>query len=286
VLCSDRRIGITSIEAEPEIEKRIPVHRDWSLLYAADDYAAVFDIADFLKEKLPDLGVSVRKMSGELLAAYNRKRLEEANSIYLESRGHFQVPEETKPVISNKIAEYDFPLQIMVAGFDETGVARILTLEPRQGQPEERKIQRHDSPGFWAIGSGSDAAVHLLYRRNTGPKLPLRKALYFTLEAKYFGEEGASVGIDTDLSVRRHGVDPIIITENTIEELLIPEIVQKLEPKDLRPRHAAILNALEELRGHEEYAKVEAENKSQKKKKASEWKRAFMRNVFGEKGRK
>ncbi len=279
VLASDRMIGLTTVEAELEIEKRISIHPDWSLLYAGDDYTPVFDIADYIAERLDQTdAMSVLQVRDALLQSYNKKRLEEAEDIYIKSRGSFPIPEEIKLTLSNKVAEYQFSLDLLVAGFQGDGTVRIISLEPRR--TEDAKILRHDSPGFWAIGSGSEAAVQMLYRRKVSPTMPAREALYFTLEAKYFAESAFGVGPETDLSIRRRGMKPIIIGEDTIEEILFPEIIYKLEPKPLGIRHITILNHLNELEGRSDFQKIQYDTQAEQERKMTKFRRDFMQKVF------
>src|SRR5258708_61306 len=228
VLASDRMIGTVASEAEPEIPKRIQIHPEWILMYSAEDFSPVFEIADAIASQLDaSRAVTTKEVSDAIYGAYNNKRAEEAIQLYVTSRAatSFPIPDSIKPNISDRIAAHRLTLDLLVAGFDTSGDARLLSLDG-----SEMKVARRDSPGFWAIGSGSDAAMAMLFRRAYGPRLALRKALYYVLEAKYFGEEGSSVGPDTDLSIHRHGKEQIPIKEDTIEELLIPEIVQNLEP--------------------------------------------------------
>jgi hypothetical protein len=77
-------------------------------------------------------------------------------------------------------------------------------------------------------------------------------------------------------------MEPIFIREDTIEELLISEIAQKLEPKELTKKHTAILNALEELVGRREFEAVAWETKASKRKRASQWGRQFMAKLSGQ----
>ena len=92
----------------------------------------------------------------------------------------------------------------------------------------------------------------MLFYRDMSPKITAREALYYALEAKYFGEQASGVGTRTDMYIATS--DGRFITlddENTIEEKLIP-ICYALSPDRLRKRDRKVLNELSELQGFTE----------------------------------
>jgi len=150
-----------------------------------------------------------------------------------------------------------------VAGFDG-GKGYIFSL---YGDGMKRGIpQRYDIPGFDAIGSGSTAATYMMYYRDVSPKIPVREAVYYALEAKYFGEQATGVGESTDLFIARPNKELIQLNdEDTIEEKLIPVCYYCL-PNLLRTRDYAVLNSLPELEGFPEVKKPEKKKKTKPQK--------------------
>jgi hypothetical protein len=164
-----------------------------------------------------------------------------------------------------KIHGYNMGIELSVAGFD-AGKACIFSL---MGYGESRGLtNRFDIPGFEAVGSGSTGADYMMYYRHLGPKTPVREAVYYALEAKYFGEQASGVSASTDLFLARPGKellqlnDEETIDEETIDEKLIP-ICSALEPKDLRARDRRMLNDLSELKG---FPKIEVPKRRRKAK--------------------
>jgi 20S proteasome alpha/beta subunit len=81
------------------------------------------------------------------------------------------------------VREYELELELLIAGFDRNDMAQIFSLESRidRGEPK-----RHDL-GFYAIGSGSSNAEYILKFRELSPKTHVREALYYSVEAKFYG---------------------------------------------------------------------------------------------------
>src|SRR5260370_33967287 len=93
----------------------------------------------------------------------------------------------------------------------------------------------------------------MLFFKDVSQKLPVRAAVYYALEAKYFGEHASGVGESTDMFVLQfdgaivHFVQ--INDEKTIERKLMP-MCGRLEPRHVEEeKDIDILNALPELKG-------------------------------------
>jgi len=257
ILAADKMVGIGSIEAEPEVEKILPIHKDWRIMVAGNGISPVFDIVDAVKKEIArKQKASVTTMIDAVLQAYQAQRNTDATTVYLSPRGltlkEFKAERSKNPDsnfirgLDQEIYNHEFEMELLVAGFDQTGQGRIFSMRswPRRGSP-----RRHDIPGFHAIGSGSDAAIHMMYSRELGPLTPARKALYYVLEAKYFGERASGVGPKTDLYVLRQGRRPIKIPNDVIDSILIEKIAMKLEPRELGKRHLQLLNQLSGISG-------------------------------------
>jgi len=256
ILVADKMVGVGWVESELDITKMREIHKDWWMLFAGNDLTPVFDIVDYVKERLPAEGpATIKQVEEAVKTAVAQKRIENAEALYLTPIGwdiaRFN-SEEAHPLLANfmelqaKINDYSTGLELLIAGFD-SGKAHIFTLH--DGGETKGVPHRYDIPGFAAIGSGATGADYFMYYRHLGPNLPVREAVYYTLEAKYFGEQAGSVSASTDLFIARPGKKLLQFDDDeTIEEKLIP-ICTALEPKELRPRDLKTLNGLKELRG-------------------------------------
>jgi 20S proteasome alpha/beta subunit len=253
VLAADKMIGIGIIESQPDIEKLLQIHRDWWVMLAGNDIAPAFPVIDHAKKNLRQRStLSVDQVAAAVQKAYEQQRLSQAESLYLTPIGwrmsKFNVdsskkvlPKALRIQLYSAISKYELPIQLLVAGFDGRR-GRIFEI----GRQTKGIMQRHDLPGFAAIGSGGTGARYMLHYRRASPKNPLRQMLYHAIEAKYFGELASGVGSRTDLIVIRLRDKVIRFPENTIEKKLI-KLCQRLEPSDLTPKPVRELNELVEL---------------------------------------
>lgn len=258
VLTSDKMIGVGYIETEPDIKKLIELHKNWSVMFAGDDITPVSNIVDRAKATLAgDSSFSVQAVIDAMQASYEKERTDEADDLYLAPRkwtrekfrteGKQLLPETLYADIEDKLARHELEIELLVAGFDNNGVGHIFCIDSKvkRGIP-----QRGDVLGFCAIGGGSVGATYMLYYRKCCPQMKIREALYYAIEAKYFGEYAGSVGLKTDAWVWRSGEQPIPLDdESTIEKKFMEGLCEQLAPRELKQRrHIDILNSLSELK--------------------------------------
>jgi len=203
-------------------------------------------------------------------AGYEKKRLEEAEALYLTPTGWdvetFKDAADKLPdygEIRSKMGEYSLPVELMVAGFSE-GLGYIFSLNGTGAQ--KGLIQRHDIPGFYAIGSGSYGALYMMYYREMSFREKARAAAYYVMEAKLFGEQAGGVGEGTDMYCETaDGKFICFDEEGTIEKKFI-RVWSKLRPKWFGKESVELLNSIPELDGFE---LIEAEAKPSSSKKTT-----------------
>ena len=248
------------------------IEPSFDLLAATREELLLVKIVDHAKAGIGDSAASIANVQDAIRTAFARKRMEEAESLYLtpigwditrfNNEGSQQLPDFEQ--IKAKVNDYALNIQLLVAGFDgEKGY--IFSLH---GYGDKRGLpQRSDIPGFDAIGSGSTVALFMLYYRDMSPGTGVREAIYYVLEAKYFAEQASGVGASTDLFIARAGKELIQINdEEVIEEKLIP-ICHAMSPNLLRPRDYVALNSLPGLELFPE-AKRQEKKKKPKPQKA------------------
>jgi hypothetical protein len=275
-MVADKMIGFGYAESEPDIDKMRSLHKDWWILFAADDVSPVFEIIDFAKTHIGSKGknpgdpASLRDVMEAVEVGFERKRVGDAANLYLPTGwslkdfndvGHSSLPDFEH--IRKSLDDYSLYIELLVAGF-ENNVGYLFDLV---GSGDKRGIARRwDIPGFQSIGSGATMANFMMLYRNVSPRTGAREALYYALEAKYYGEQASGVGGRTDLYIARPARELLALNdEETIEEKLIP-ICQRLEPADLHKKDRDTLNALPELGGfplvEEPKKKTKAPNKA------------------------
>lgn len=269
VMVADKMIGMGYVESELEITKMRQIHPDWWMLFAGDDLTPVFDIVDYARADLPQQQpASLKQVKSAVTKAFAKKRREDAEALYLspidwtlsefKKDGKDQLPNFLE--LQAKIESFILPVQLLVAGFDD-GKGNVFSL---WGYGEKRGVpSRYDIPGFDSVGTGATAAIFMMYYRDLCPNTSVREAVYYALEAKYFGEQASGVGTSTDLFIARPGKELIQINdEEIIEEKLIP-ICYQMSPNLLRKRDYAVLNSLP---GLEDFPEAKRQEKKKKPK--------------------
>lgn len=257
VLVADKMVGWDVIESELA-EKIRPLHKDWRLMFAGNDIGPTFDIIARARQQLPrDRGASTEQVIQAVKSSYDDERLSRAETLYLRpigltvkrflEHGKRFLTEAEHQKIFDKLNSYRLEVHFLVAGFDRRGKGNIFTVNTMN----DGQHQRHESPGFAAIGSGGVAADYMMYWRNLTPKMHVREVLYYAFEAKWFGEEAIGVGEETDLYIMQAGKRHIKLDlDKTIEKRLVP-ICKALQPRTLRQNEKQddinTLNSINEL---------------------------------------
>jgi 20S proteasome alpha/beta subunit len=252
VLVSDKMIGTSMIESEPEISKVLWLHKNWRAMIAGDDVAQAFPIVNAAKVALSKIKTAptLRQVTAAVYEAYCKERTEQSEAMYLTPQGwtigEFNsskasiIPEAAREEIAVKIARHTVEVSLLVAGFDTRGKGHIFSVDDFEQRAKPR-IQ--DLPGYHAIGSGSDAAIYMMAYREVSSTMPLRLALYYAVEGKYFGEKAGGVGTKTDVLVMRADRKFFKLKEQVLEDELFPLCAQ-LEPRAIHKAHIAKLNQL------------------------------------------
>jgi len=270
VMVADRMVGIGIIESEPAISKLRELHKGWWVLFAGDDISSIFDVVDYARLQIQerkkaehadvDSPISLRVATEAIQGAYQRKRMEDAETLYLRpigldiksinSEGYARP--DFKEVVE-KLQAHSLPIEMLVAGFSE-GQAHLFTLI---GYGEQKGLARRlDIPGFSCIGSGGLGADYMLYYRDMGPKKQLREALYYAMEAKIFGEQASGVGEDTDAYIATADGKFIPLDEKKSIEGALVKVWNLLRPHRIGKNSRELLNSIPEL---DEFPKLETE---------------------------
>ena len=262
ILVSDRMFTTWGIQSELEINKCRVLSSHWWVQFAGEDISPVFDILDWTREQLtqkctrsstPSDSIPVEWVIEALKKSYERKRLRTAESLYLNpigwdvssfnDKGSNKLPDFLE--MKNKIATHSLGLEFLVGGFSN-GHGFLFSIGPAlQGVIDTR----HDIPGFHSIGSGSHGANYMLWYREVTYNMQARRALYYVMEAKLFGELVGDVSEGTDVFVAMpDGRLKQLNEDETVEKKLV-KVWEKLKPRWIQRESADILNSISELAG-------------------------------------
>lgn len=265
VFGADTNISSSTVEAELKVHKVIRIHRDWYLLWAAEDIAPVFYIADDVKHEMAEHSgpLTVDVVMEKVTRQYLWKRTGKAEKERLWPRGWTlerfikegakQLPESMFREWHDNLRETRLGVDLIVAGFDHSGVGHIFDID------DEMIARRHDVPGFRAIGTGGANAEANMFYREYHTALPLEHALFFVFESKVDAEGAPSVGRTTDLWVFRQGSQPVHFKKGS--QISLGRIWRGLKPRDLGYHDLRLIEGLKEM------AKVTKASKSKRPKK-------------------
>ncbi|MGO9451028.1 MAG: hypothetical protein ACLQDV_08285 [Candidatus Binataceae bacterium] len=229
--------------------KIFSLHKNWRVMIAGDAVEAAYAIIDKAKRALRGANPDADTVGKTVMRCFQEQRLEEAEARFLTPRGltlKLLVREGKRLLtesdlirLETQVANFELEIELLIAGFDRTGTGFLLSVEGNTGRG---MVRRHDT-GFYAIGSGSINALFILNYREASPQIPLREALYYATEAKFYGEFATGVGMRTDVHILRPRTKDIKLDEETIEEPLM-KICEQLSPADMKKHHIQKLNAL------------------------------------------
>ena len=242
VLAADRMVGQGFIQAELDIEKIVPVHPDWWVMFAGT-VSHSFDIIDNFKSRVQaseHYGVAAVLSAFE--QAYQVKRMAQVEAEILAPRGLTAAQFQTSGLamlgeiefrtLLASIASYQFDLSLIVAGFDHTGQAQTFTVA------SPGVATRQDIPGYCAIGNGMFGALYFMFYREVSMKMPAYETLYYVFEAQTFGFEAGGIGYETDFVVARFGEPAIRFQESKMPE--IEKLWKKFRPRPTSGLEAAL----------------------------------------------
>ena len=212
IVVSDRMItaNYPPIEFEhgtPKLEIICPT----CIVLTAGDALAHADICRAARGRVAGLTrPRTAAITEHIRTAYVSERQKVISERFLEPRGwtlaefyekHARtLPGELVLTIDHEIANYDYGLQIIIAGVDPEE-AHIYGIR----HPGE--VDCYDALGYHAIGIGAMHAVSSLIANGYIPNIGRKMAVYLAYEAKKNAENAPGVGQDTDMAI-------ITVTDN------------------------------------------------------------------------
>ena len=181
VLMADKMIGFGGgyIEAELDIHKILPLHKDWYVMLAGNGIGPVFDMIDYAREALSPTSVSIHEVIDATTSAYRKARMERAEGLYLASRGWNLDRFISEPTLLHEavyrdrdleLHNFNLEITLLLAGFDKDGMGHVFSID------NPGIVERQDTPGFWAIGSGDMGAISMLSYRELSAKASVASA--------------------------------------------------------------------------------------------------------------
>src|ERR1700728_2840205 len=226
----------------------------WSAMMCGDDISHVWPVVQEANERLIRIGwdaITEDSVGRAFAEAYQAVRRMHAQDEVLSPFGvTFEQFRSDGPRIfgdsyrevASELAQIDLGCQFLLAGFDRDGDGHILTIE------NPGVIRNHDPVGFWAIGSGANSALGILFSHSMRGDLPLARVLYHICEAKFMAESALGVRKHTTVRVLTHDSNQWDHTELNKASIESIRTVWEREGKARVPQAAIVVLELAALR--------------------------------------
>jgi 20S proteasome alpha/beta subunit len=222
VLASDRMITFQDIiQFEHELPKLEEVAPNCVVATAG---TATLHTELLRNAKIPktDTIQPIREIAQRIKDSFDKARKEEIENIVLKRYGfdNFESFYKMQSSLSNnlsdeiigEITDYEFDLQILIAGIDESG-PHIYKIDV------DNVMMPFDALGYEGAGIGFEHSRTTFFSSSYTDKFPLSKALYTVYKAKNIAEKAPGVGKATDFWLIKKSGEKISIEKN-LDEIL------------------------------------------------------------------
>jgi len=167
---------------------------------------------------------SIAKVTEIVKGCYGKQREGQIADLFLRPRGfadlqqfyraHKDLYPDVLCAIQSQVDAYDYNLEILVAGADNTG-AHLYTID------NPGVSMCFDGIGYHAIGAGLPHAIDALIALDCRPQMMLAEMVCVVYQAKKRAERAPGVGAVTDMAIVREGHTTNLNTEQVarLEEL-------------------------------------------------------------------
>jgi len=205
VLCEERRRLVTVTDtkvnfgvfsADTVAMKDVPIYRRCTALIAGNDTEHANSILDRATQLLysdgkPKSPSEVADIVDQALAERVNREIETkilrkrgfTVETFLE-KGKQKCTPSAYLSLCNRIDQISLSLRFLICGFDAKGLGHIYSVDGKTAPAN------YDSIGFWAIGSGAQAALSSL----VSAYMSKEEGVYFALTAKFMAESSDEVG--------------------------------------------------------------------------------------------
>jgi len=209
IFVEDRKVTFTDFSADNAVTKNSSLIKNWWVQYAGNDV----DKAQLVIEAAREKTTGGRTQSPQLIAKALQESWSEFRDREIETKilrkhgfsfksfreqGRDKCTESVYDELHDRIDKFKWSLEFLLAGFDKDGDAHLL------GIATDGTVSSYSELGFWAIGSGSHAALsslsfHVEHNNLCSYCSCAHNAVYFGCEAKFMAETSVEVGKESTL---------------------------------------------------------------------------------------
>lgn len=261
VLISDRKVSFGDFSSDRAAMKTEPFIPNYSLLFAGNDVSRAGVIIRRARKVCVVGRLTDPDEIAEVIYAECQRELNKIIEAKILSRHGFttatfnksgkrQCTEAVYYELSSKIDRVSLSLKFLLCGFDTEGHGHIRYIDT-QGPPQD-----YDALGFYAIGTGGNAALsslcHSVEHLHLGRDVSSALVAYHCIAAKFMAESASDVGQDTFVSFEKKDSQARFITPLYGMDYLRKQWVKHGSPRVPRGIESAItdltMTVMESLR--------------------------------------
>jgi len=224
VLISDQKLTLFYTSSDGVVTKRFHFHKEWVAMMAGNDITPCVEIMDASSKLLVKRNNTLRNVTNAVKTAF-QNRLQQLVEDKILSRygmkladfrrnGKKQFTPEVFNSLCSQIDNTALDCEFLVSGFDAGREPHIFTVT------NPGIVNVYDRPGFWAIGSGANTALSMLFYRGQNIETEMEQTLYHAFEAKFMAESASDVGRETQFFIAKHGCNTVTWSSpNLINEI-------------------------------------------------------------------
>jgi hypothetical protein len=209
VTASDQMLAGAFSSSDASTIKNEPVHKDWSVMMAADDFSQCVPIIELARKYFHGRANTLQVARTSFKKAYQQHMAERAADIVLgrygldmktfRKSGKRMFTESKFNALCNAIDDVRGDCDFLIYGFDGMGAPHIFKVK------DPGRDEVYDKPGYCAIGSGCYAAGMMLFHLNQTIDCSLRQTIVNVCVAKFMAERVPGVGKATFLYIKKQG---------------------------------------------------------------------------------
>ena len=242
VSVADQKLSLFYTSSDGAVSKQFFFHDDWIAMMAGGDITPCVEIMNASSKLFAKKKNTLANITNAVKTAF-QNHLRQLTEDKILSRYGMKLPDFrrnakkqfTSEVFNSLCSQIDnvtLDCEFLVFGFDADGEPHIFTVT------NPGTVNVYDRPGFWAIGSGANTALGMLFYRGQNIHTHMEDTLYHACEAKFMAESASGVGTETQMFIAKqryksmmHGGNLLKVIREDWEKHGRPQIPPEIHKK-------------------------------------------------------
>jgi 20S proteasome alpha/beta subunit len=220
VSVADQKLSLFYTSSDGAVSKQFFFHDDWIAMMAGGDITPCVEIMNASSKLFAKKANTLANMTNAVKTAF-QNHLQQLTEDKVLSRYGMKLPDFrrngkkqfTPEVFNSLCSQIDnvaLECELLVSGFDSDREPHIFTVT------NPGTVNVYDRPGFWAIGSGANTALGMLFYRGQNVHTYMEETLYHACEGKFMAESASGVGTETQIFIAKQGYRGIMYGSNLL----------------------------------------------------------------------